>query len=206
MNQLLDNKVAALTRMIVRIIGIEHIQLAMPPGEELRARDFYSGILGIPETPKPPALAARGGVWFERHSLKIHLGVETNFHPANKAHPGLLVENLEQLVKLLRAAGYSVIDDEPLAGFFRVYVSDPFGNRIELMTIATAVKKMPGRNSTQTMCPQPENADKWRVRYRRSKTTPGKLSPRHSTDGCRASPHRTPQRPATYSKIAAWNS
>ena len=117
----------------MRIVGIEHVQLAMPPGEEQRARDFYSGILGIPETPKPPELAKRGGAWFERHPLKIHLGVETDFRPARKAHPGLLVENLEQLVKLLRAAGYSVVDDEPLVGFFRVYVSDPFGNRIELM-------------------------------------------------------------------------
>ena len=89
----------------MRIVGIEHVQLAMPPGGEQRARDFYSGILGIPETPKPPGLAKRGGAWFEHHPLKIHLGVEADFRPAHKAHPGLLVENLEQLVKLLRASG-----------------------------------------------------------------------------------------------------
>jgi catechol 2,3-dioxygenase-like lactoylglutathione lyase family enzyme len=45
----------------VRIIGIEHVQLAMPPGEEDRARQFYSGILGIPEVEKPAELAKRGG-------------------------------------------------------------------------------------------------------------------------------------------------
>ncbi|MHB1587920.1 MAG: GNAT family N-acetyltransferase [Acidiferrobacteraceae bacterium] len=117
----------------MRIVGIEHVQLAMPPGEEQRARDFYTRILGIPEAPKPPELAQRGGVWFERPPLKLHIGVETDFRPARKAHPGLLVENLERLVTLLRGAGYPVIDNEPLETFLRVYVSDPFGNRIELM-------------------------------------------------------------------------
>ena len=118
---------------IVRVIGIEHVQLAMPPGEEQRARDFYCGLLGIPEISKPPELAQRGGAWFERHPLKIHLGVEADFRPARKAHPGLLVEDLKSLVQRLRGAGYPVIDDQPLEGYFRVYVSDPFGNRIELM-------------------------------------------------------------------------
>jgi catechol 2,3-dioxygenase-like lactoylglutathione lyase family enzyme len=117
----------------MRITAIEHVQLAMPKGEEQRARDFYSGILGIPEVPKPPELAKRGGVWFESGILKIHLGVENDFRPAQKAHPALLVENLSSLVALLRGNDYVVIDDGALEGFFRVYVSDPFGNRIELL-------------------------------------------------------------------------
>jgi catechol 2,3-dioxygenase-like lactoylglutathione lyase family enzyme len=117
----------------VRVVGIEHVQLAMPPGEERRAREFYSGLLGIPETPKPPRLAARGGAWFERGGLKIHLGVEKDFRAAAKAHPALLVDGLAELVALLREHGHAVVDDEPLEGYVRVYVSDPFGNRIELM-------------------------------------------------------------------------
>ena len=120
-------------RRIMRIIGIEHVQLAMPRGEEHRARNFYSGILGIPEVPKPAELAKRGGVWFESEYLKIHLGVEAEFRPARKAHPALLVEDLRALLVLLRERGISVVDDDALEGFFRVYVSDPFGNRIELM-------------------------------------------------------------------------
>jgi len=117
----------------MQILGIEHVQLAMPAGREDEARRFYSGLLGIPETPKPPHLAKRGGAWFESGPLKIHLGVEADFRPARKAHPALLVEGLERLVGALRAAGFSVVDDEPLDGYDRVYVSDPFGNRIELM-------------------------------------------------------------------------
>lgn len=115
------------------IIAVDHVQLAMPAGGEPEARAFYAGLLGLPETPKPPHLARRGGAWFERAGVKIHLGVEADFRPARKAHPALLVEDLAALVERLRAAGHDVKDDEPLEGYDRVYVTDPFGNRIELM-------------------------------------------------------------------------
>jgi catechol 2,3-dioxygenase-like lactoylglutathione lyase family enzyme len=116
----------------VRILRIEHVQLAMPAGGEDRARAFYEAILGVPETVKPANLAKRGGCWFERGDLKIHLGVEAEFRPARKAHPALLVNDLRMLTDMLNAAGYTV-RDEPLEGYLRVYVDDPFGNRIELM-------------------------------------------------------------------------
>lgn len=105
----------------------------MPPGMEQAAREFYQGVLGIPEVLKPPHLAKRGGAWFERGSLKIHLGVEADFRPARKAHPALLVVDLEALVARLKAHNVKVIDDDPLDGYLRVFVADPFGNRIELM-------------------------------------------------------------------------
>jgi catechol 2,3-dioxygenase-like lactoylglutathione lyase family enzyme len=117
----------------VRITRIEHVQLAMPAGGEDRARGFYSAILGIPEIAKPPNLAKRGGCWFEFGDLKIHLGVEAEFRPARKAHLALLVADLTTLAAMLHAAGYRVRADEPLEGYQRVYVDDPFGNRIELM-------------------------------------------------------------------------
>lgn len=117
----------------MKVLAIEHVQLAMPAGEEPRARAFYAGLLGIPELAKPPQLAKRGGVWFESGRLKVHLGVEKDFRPARKAHPALLVEGLARLVEALRANGCKVVDDEPLEGYFRVYVDDPFGNRVELM-------------------------------------------------------------------------
>jgi catechol 2,3-dioxygenase-like lactoylglutathione lyase family enzyme len=112
---------------------IEHVQLAMPQGAEARASWFYAGLLGIPEVMKPPHLAVRGGCWFERGALKLHLGVEHDFRPARKAHPALIVSDLAPLISRLRGAGVEVVDDEPLEGYERVYISDPFGNRIELM-------------------------------------------------------------------------
>ena len=114
------------------IVGVDHVQLAMPPGEEDEARRFYANLLGLPERPKPADLAGRGGVWFESADVKIHLGVEPEFRPARKAHPGLLVEGLADLVTRLRAAGYEVTDD-PADGRARAYVNDPFGNRLELI-------------------------------------------------------------------------
>ena len=117
----------------MKVVSLDHIQLAMPAGREAEARAFYEGLLGIPEMTKPPPLAARGGAWFERGALKIHLGVEKNFTPARKAHPGLIVEDLPALIAVLKAAGVAVNDDEPLEGYTRIYVDDPFGNRIELM-------------------------------------------------------------------------
>ena len=115
------------------IEAIEHVQLAMPAGGEEKAIDFYEGVLGIAHVPKPPHLAVRGGCWFENERVKIHLGVEADFRPARKAHPALRVSGLPALLERLRDAGVIVHDDEPLQGYERVYVDDPFGNRIEVM-------------------------------------------------------------------------
>ena len=117
----------------MRIEALKHEQLAVPLGEEGTARRFYSGLLGIPEVEKPPHLAKRGGCWFERGSLKVHLGVEIDFRPARKAHPAFTVAGLAALIQRLVEAGCQVVEDEPLTGYNRRYVSDPFGNRIELM-------------------------------------------------------------------------
>src|SRR5262245_11213762 len=104
------------------ITALDHVQLAMPPGGEAEARAFYEGVLGIPEVPKPPNLVARGGCWFVRGALKVHLGVELDFRPARKAHPAFLVDDLQTLIGALRSAGFDVKTDEPLAGYERVYV------------------------------------------------------------------------------------
>jgi catechol 2,3-dioxygenase-like lactoylglutathione lyase family enzyme len=112
---------------------IDHVQLAMPPGREEEARAFYGGGLGIREVAKPPHLAKRGGCWFEQDALKVHLGVEADFRPARKAHPAFIVGDLGELIVRLQTRGYRVVEDEPLEGYNRRYVDDPFGNRIELM-------------------------------------------------------------------------
>lgn len=113
--------------------SLDHIQIAMPPGGEAKARAFYHGLLGIPEVPKPANLAGRGGCWFELGTLRLHLGVEAEFRPARKAHPAFIVANLETLVTALAGAGHPTRDDVPLEGYHRTFVDDPFGNRIELM-------------------------------------------------------------------------
>lgn len=112
------------------LLRVDHVQLAMPPGQEERAAAFYEGVLGIPRVPKPMPLAARGGCWFERGDLKVHLGVEAEFRPARKAHPAFAVSALSELVDRLREAG---LDVRPGDAANQVYVDDPFGNRIELL-------------------------------------------------------------------------
>ncbi|MEW5940024.1 MAG: VOC family protein [Chloroflexota bacterium] len=115
------------------IYAIDHIQLAMPPGEEDKARAFYAGLLGFTEVPKPAALAGRGGAWFESGQVRLHFGVESDFRPARKAHPAFLVDDLPALLSRLEASGVTITRDVPLKGYERAHVSDPFGNRIELM-------------------------------------------------------------------------
>ncbi|HBZ69425.1 MAG TPA: glyoxalase [Deltaproteobacteria bacterium] len=117
----------------MRICSLDHIQLAMPAGGEDKARAFYCGVLGLAEVAKPSHLAARGGCWFASEGVKIHLGVEPEFRPATKAHPALRVSGLAELLERCRKSGYRVVDDEPLDGYRRAYLADPFGNRIEVM-------------------------------------------------------------------------
>ena len=118
---------------MMTVVGLHHVQLAMPTGGEAEAVAFYEGLLGIPQVEKPPHLAARGGCWFERGATRIHLGVEEDFRSARKAHPGLLVADLPALKRRLEDAGVETVADQPLPGFDRVYAYDPFGNRVELL-------------------------------------------------------------------------
>jgi catechol 2,3-dioxygenase-like lactoylglutathione lyase family enzyme len=113
--------------------GFHHLQLAMPPGEEGAARQFFVGVLGLEEIPKPPVLAARGGAWFAGGGLELHLGVEEDFRPAKKAHPAILVDDIEDLVARLAASGQQATWDGDFPGFRRVYAADPFGNRLEFL-------------------------------------------------------------------------
>jgi catechol 2,3-dioxygenase-like lactoylglutathione lyase family enzyme len=115
------------------ISGLHHVQIAVPAGSVPALRAFYGQVLGMTELPKPAALAARGGVWFRSGTAELHLGVEADFRPARKAHPGLLVDNLDGIVGRLAEAGRSVRPDDLLPGYRRYYVDDPCGNRLELL-------------------------------------------------------------------------
>jgi catechol 2,3-dioxygenase-like lactoylglutathione lyase family enzyme len=116
----------------VRITGIDHVQVAAPPGCEPAARRFYGELLGLEELPKPEPLAARGGCWFRAGAQELHVGVEEPFAPARKAHPGLVVEGLEELAERLGAAGHAVAYDDAIPSTKRFHVADPFGNRLEV--------------------------------------------------------------------------
>ena len=107
------------------ITGLHHVQLAAPAGSEPLLREFYGGVLGLQEVPKPPDLAKRGGVWFRGEGVEVHLGIEDDFRPARKAHPAFLVDDLD-------AFGTETPDDL-LPGYRRIYLTDPVGNRIELL-------------------------------------------------------------------------
>jgi len=118
----------------MKILAIDHVQIAMPAGEEEKAREFYENLLGFSEIPKPPELAKRGGVWFQSENVQLHLGVEAYFKAARKAHPAFLVDDLEALTANVQRAGYEIDTSQPpLDGYKRAHVFDPFGNRIELM-------------------------------------------------------------------------
>jgi catechol 2,3-dioxygenase-like lactoylglutathione lyase family enzyme len=105
----------------------------MPAGRESDAEAFYCAVLGLTVLPKPEPLASRGGRWFACGSVQVHLGVEDDFKPARKAHPALRVAGFDELVKTLEETGASWMWDHDLPGHRRLYVDDPFGNRIELI-------------------------------------------------------------------------
>ena len=119
--------------------GIDHVQLAAPPGCEAEARRFFGGLLRLEEVEKPESLRARGGVWFQVGAQQLHVGVEQEFAPARKAHPAFAVSGYDELVVRLRSAGVETVADDSIPGVRRSYVADPWGNRIELVAVENGV-------------------------------------------------------------------
>ncbi len=119
------------------ILSLEHVQLAIPVGGEERARSFYTGILGLTEVAKPASMAGRSSIWFAAGPVNLHVGVEEDFHPAKRAHPALVVDELDQIVAACEHAGLPTRPDTSFNNFRRVHVFDPFGNRLELMESTT---------------------------------------------------------------------
>jgi catechol 2,3-dioxygenase-like lactoylglutathione lyase family enzyme len=117
----------------MKIVAIDHVQLAIPPGGEPAARAFYGDVLGLVEIPKPEPLRARGGLWFQAGPVQIHLGAEPDMRPSAKAHPALVVTELDGWLARLAAAGCKWQDAAELPGTRRGHTWDPFGNRIELI-------------------------------------------------------------------------
>ncbi len=117
------------------LVGLDHIQIAIPPGSEEEARRFYGGLLGLKEVPKPEALRRRGGCWFVGPGIELHLGVEDPHVPARKAHPAFRVADLDALRSQLEGAGVTTVSDELRPRVRRFYAYDPSGNRLEFVEL-----------------------------------------------------------------------
>jgi len=128
-----------------RFVGIDHVQVAAPSGSEARARAFFADVLGMTEITKPAPLSARGGVWFQCGAQQLHVGIDSRFSAATKAHPAIEVENLSALRACLQRAGIVITEDDTLAGVERFYVNDPFGNRLEFLAFTS---RIPRKNSS----------------------------------------------------------
>jgi len=115
------------------IAGLDHVQVAIPPGADAAARAFYGGVLGLAEIPKPAPLNASGGMWFLTGATQLHIGSQPDFVPAKKAHPAFIIDDFAGYCDLLRARQVEVREEAPVAGRRRAGIEDPFGNRIELI-------------------------------------------------------------------------
>ncbi len=119
--------------MAFQFLGLDHVQLAAPAGAEEAARHFFGEILGMEEIPKPAELVKRGGVWFRCGDHALHIGIEQDFQPAKKAHPGFSVRDLKGLQQRLTAYGIAYVEDDLVPGNRRLFTQDPFGNRLEFL-------------------------------------------------------------------------
>jgi catechol 2,3-dioxygenase-like lactoylglutathione lyase family enzyme len=115
------------------ILSIDHVQVAVPTGSEDRARAFYCGVLGFAEIDKPTQMAERKSIWFVAGTVNLHLGLESDFIPAKRAHPAFVVDRLDAILSACEHAGVVIRPDTSFNSFRRVHVFDPFGNRLELM-------------------------------------------------------------------------
>jgi catechol 2,3-dioxygenase-like lactoylglutathione lyase family enzyme len=122
---------------------IDHIQLAMPRGQENAARQFYGAVLGMSELPKPEALRANGGCWFRSTDCELHLGIDPEFRPQRKAHPGFVVADLAALALRLGESGAELEWDDRIVGVSRFFTHDPFGNRLEFRGEGAADSREP---------------------------------------------------------------
>ena len=113
--------------------AIDHVQIAIPVGGEAQARPFYGDLLGLTEVPKPAEMAKRGGCWFEAAGVKVHLGVEQDFRATVKAHVAFVVDDVADIASRATAAGYETKANDEIDGVERVFIFDPFGNRLEFL-------------------------------------------------------------------------
>jgi catechol 2,3-dioxygenase-like lactoylglutathione lyase family enzyme len=117
------------------MISLHHVQVSCPAGGEQAAREFYGELLGLVEVRKPPDLVGRGGAWFRGDGYELHVGVESEFVPARKAHPAFVLDDLDACARRMEAASIDITWDDKLPGYRRFHLFDPHGNRVELMAV-----------------------------------------------------------------------
>lgn len=116
------------------VIRLNHADIIIPRGSELKAREFYCEVLGFQEIKKPKDLQKNGGLWLQLFDIQIHLSIEDGYDPSKtKAHLAYEVSDLETLKSALTKYGLNWNDNSPVPGFIRGDVRDPFGNRIEFL-------------------------------------------------------------------------
>ena len=116
------------------ILGLHHAQITLPRGAETQGRQFYCGVLGLPEVEKPESLQGRGGFWLQVGQQQVHVGVEDDVERTKtKAHLAYQVNDIEIWRKRLQENGAEIGDSIPLEGFKRFEIRDPFGNRVEFI-------------------------------------------------------------------------
>jgi catechol 2,3-dioxygenase-like lactoylglutathione lyase family enzyme len=121
--------------MSIGIKEINHVNITVPKIAEAAAKHFYGSVLGLKEIPKPEGSRVGVGAWYELDGVQLHLSVEDGVgdNNASRRHVCLMVTDLQQAEKQLRAAGVEILPDErPVRGWFRFYVRDPGGNLIEI--------------------------------------------------------------------------
>ena len=117
------------------VLAIDHVQLAVPVGREPECRDFYLGVLGLVEIPRPETGAGRSILWVRVGGQEMHFRPDPDFAPAPFAHPGFLVDDVEGLAEKVAAAGFEV-NRQQSVGPGRFHTRDPFGNRLEFLQSA----------------------------------------------------------------------
>ncbi|MDB5321840.1 MAG: glyoxalase [Phycisphaerales bacterium] len=116
------------------VVGIHHVQITVPEGQDGAARDFYCNVMGLREIEKPKALKGRGGLWLAVGDLQVHVGVEIGVNQeATKAHVAYQVTDIAKWRDRLEKAGVTIVDSVAIPGFERFEFRDPFGNRVELI-------------------------------------------------------------------------
>lgn len=113
---------------------LHHVQITVPSDKVDEAHDFYVGLLGLTEVPKPETLQHRGGFWMQLGHVEIHVGIQDHVdRHANKGHIAYQVAQLDGWRETLNQHDITILDSIPIEGYDRFEFRDPFGNRVEMI-------------------------------------------------------------------------
>jgi glyoxylase I family protein len=114
----------------VLVADLHHVSLNVTDTE--RALGLYRDLLGLRMLPRPDF--DFGGAWLDAgNGRQIHL-IETDAVPADVGqHFAFAVEDIDRVVEVVRAAGYSIPEAKSVRGGVarQTFVLDPDGNRVE---------------------------------------------------------------------------